>query len=46
MSYTKRRVESDELNSTPLLKRLLHVEEKIKLLEEFVNNMIKEKGIR
>lgn len=46
MSYTKRRVESDELNSTPLLKRILYVEKKIETLQEFVNNMIKEKGIR
>ena len=48
MGYTKRRV--DYYESSPpaqtLLKKVLHLESKIETLEQFVNNMIKEKGVR
>lgn len=46
MSYTKRKVESLLLNSTSLQERILRIEKKINTLEEFINDLIKEKGIR
>ena len=48
MSYTKRRVDYYESNppAQTLLKKVLYLEDKINTLEQFVNNMIKEKGVR
>jgi len=46
MSYTKRRVESEYMNSTPLHRKLLMLEEKVETLQQLVNNIIEERGVR
>lgn len=48
MSGTKRRVDYYDSNppSQTLLKKVLYLEEKVRTLEQFVNNMIEEKGLR
>jgi len=48
MGYTKRRVDYYDSNppAQTLLKKLLQLEERIITLEEYVNNIIREKGVR
>lgn len=48
MGLTKRRVDYYDSNppAQTLLKKLLQLEERIITLEDFVNNTIKEKGVR
>ena len=48
MGHTKRRVDYYDSNppAQTLLKKVLHLEDKVRTLEQFVNNMIEEKGFR
>ena len=46
MSLTKRVLEDREINTNTLKTKLHQLEKRIQIIEEYVNNMIKEKGTR